>query len=194
MKENRVQATDGGNAGQVYMMAVFDTMELLRLESGSNKDYRTFIDEELRRVIPGEPAPQRAFIQAEVPDIEGFGRMAPRSRDLRQALSAVRNADGIIRRIVTLNEIIGCCQCGLDPLDPHDLELFYRHMERERVRTGVIRAIHRVPDRLTKAGAGTRLLQTGETFPRKIPHPGKKAPAFRICLTLIFITDGFRID
>ena len=136
MKENRVQATDGGNAGQVYMMAVFDTMELLRLESGSNKDYRTFIDEELRRVIPGEPAPQRAFIQAEVPDIEGFGRMAPRSRDLRQALSAVRNADGIIRRIVTLNEIIGCCQCGLDPLDPHDLELFYRHMERERVRTG----------------------------------------------------------
>ena len=45
MKENRVQATDGGNAGQVYMMAVFDTMELLRLESGSNKDYRTFIDE-----------------------------------------------------------------------------------------------------------------------------------------------------
>lgn len=175
MKENRVQATDGGNAGQVYMMAVFDTMELLRLESGSNKDYRTFIDEELRRVIPGEPAPQRAFIQAEVPDIEGFGRMAPRSRDLRQALSAVRNADGIIRRIVTLNEIIGCCQCGLDPLDPHDLELFYRHMERERVRTGVIRAIHRVPDRLTLQGRGRYAASANRrNIPPKNPAPRKK--------------------
>ena len=167
MKENRVQATDGGNAGQVYMMAVFDTMELLRLESGSNKDYRTFIDEELRRVIPGEPAPQRAFIQAEVPDIEGFGRMAPRSRDLRQALSAVRNAD----------EIIGCCQCGLDPLDPHDLELFYRHMERERVRTGVIRAIHRVPDRLTLQGKGRYAASANRrNIPPKNPAPRKKGP------------------
>ena len=95
MKENRVQATDGGNAGQVYMMAVFDTMELLRLESGSNKDYRTFIDEELRRVIPGEPAPQRAFIQAEVPASQpgfeaGFvcrkkcGRHHPAHRDTQR--------------------------------------------------------------------------------------------------------------
>lgn len=175
MKENRAQATDGGNAGQVYMMAVFDTMELLRLESGGNKDYRTFIDEELRRVVPGEPAPQRAFIQAEVPDIEGFEQMAPRSRDLRQALSAVRNADGIIRRIVTLNEIIGCCQCGLDPLDPHDLELFYRHIERERVRTGVIRAIHRVPDRLTLQGRGRCMASVSQlNVPRKNPVLRKK--------------------
>ena len=126
---------------------------------------------------PENPLPQRAFIQAEVPDIEGFGRMAPRSRDLRQALSAVRNADGIIRRIVTLNEIIGCCQCGLDPLDPHDLELFYRHMERERVRTGVIRAIHRVPDRLTLQGRGpVRGFCKPEKHSPKNPAPRKKGP------------------
>ena len=96
------------------------THEACNMKMDARKNFVDFVNEELRRIEPGKPIPYLSF-QAIEPDQMALVGLQQQDRQIN-----IAHIKGAPKQSLSIIDIVGCQQQGLNPLDPVDVESFRR--------------------------------------------------------------------
>ena len=90
------------------------------MKMDARKNFVDFVNEELRRIEPGKPIPYLSF-QAIEPDQMALVGLQQQDRQIN-----IAHIKGAPKQSLSIIDIVGCQQQGVNPLDPVDVESFRR--------------------------------------------------------------------